>query len=128
MTGMQAADWLWSHCHIATELADQQLMMGLITPGDNDETGDRLILALRQLALWAKENPQQTEPVVLPPLEALQTEVVASPRDCLFGPTRMVPLAEAAGEIAAELISPYPPGIPTIGPGERYTPTGVEYL
>jgi arginine decarboxylase len=128
MTGMQAADWLWQQCRIPIELADQQLLMGLITPGDTEETVERLILALQQLAQWAQGNPGQMHPVTLPPLEALQTEVVKQPRDCLFGPTRMVPLAEAAGEIAAELISPYPPGIPAIAPGERYTPAIVQYL
>jgi arginine decarboxylase len=30
-----------------------------------------------------------------------------------------VPLARAAGRIAAEAITPYPPGIPLVMPGER---------
>ena len=61
----------------------------------------------------------------LPPLDDLQTEVVQHPRTCLFGPTRMVPLAEAAGEIAAEIISPYPPGIPLLIPALIATARGA---
>jgi arginine decarboxylase len=34
-------------------------------------------------------------------------------------PKRTVPLAEAAGRICAEMVIPYPPGIPLIAPGER---------
>jgi arginine decarboxylase len=128
MTGMQAADWLDQHCHITFELADQRLMMGLITPGDTEESVDRLILALQELGRWAQQHPQQKQQVALPTLREIQPELVAHPRDCLFGPTRMVPLAEAAGEIAAEIISPYPPGIPTIAPGERFTPPIVAFL
>jgi lysine decarboxylase len=39
-----------------------------------------------------------------------------------------VPLAEAAGHIAAEVVTPYPPGIPLLAPGERITRPVVEYL
>lgn len=28
---------------------------------------------------------------------------------------------EAAGRVSAELVTPYPPGIPAVGPGELYT-------
>jgi lysine decarboxylase len=39
------------------------------------------------------------------------------PRDAFFGPTESVPLAEASGRIAAEQITPYPPGVPAAVPG-----------
>ena len=32
---------------------------------------------------------------------------------------RICPLEQAEGEIAAELVCPYPPGIPLLVPGER---------
>jgi arginine decarboxylase len=32
------------------------------------------------------------------------------------------------GRIAAEMISPYPPGVPAILPGERFTEAVVTYL
>jgi arginine/lysine/ornithine decarboxylase len=35
---------------------------------------------------------------------------------------------EAAGRIAAEFVTPYPPGIPLSVPGERITSDIVEYL
>jgi hypothetical protein len=32
------------------------------------------------------------------------------------------------GEIAAEMLSPYPPGIPVVAPGERITRAIIDYL
>lgn len=46
-------------------------------------------------------------------------EPVLAMRDALWSPHRAVPLAEAAGCIAAEALTPYPPGIPVVLPGER---------
>ncbi|MFF9066075.1 hypothetical protein ACF09E_12035 [Streptomyces sp. NPDC014891] len=43
------------------------------------------------------------------------------PRDAFFGPTEQVDSAAAAGRIAAEMITPYPPWIPSVLPGERLT-------
>jgi arginine/lysine/ornithine decarboxylase len=40
----------------------------------------------------------------------------------------MVPAAEAAGRISAEQITPYPPGIPAVVPGERLNDAVIDYL
>ena len=49
-------------------------------------------------------------------------------RDVLFGPREDVPVEEAAGRVAAEQITPYPPGIPAVVPGERIPGAIVDYL
>jgi lysine decarboxylase len=43
-------------------------------------------------------------------------------------PAEAVPLAEAAGRIAAEPLCPYPPGIPLLIPGERIDPARAAWL
>jgi arginine decarboxylase len=40
----------------------------------------------------------------------------------------MVPWRQAAGRISAEMICPYPPGIPITAPGELLTAEVVDYL
>lgn len=45
-------------------------------------------------------------------------EMAVLPGEALKRETELVPLAAAAGRIAAELLVPYPPGIPVAGPGE----------
>jgi len=50
------------------------------------------------------------------------------PRDAYFHGTEDVPVEEAAGRVAAEMITPYPPGIPVVLPGERLTEPVLRYL
>ena len=44
------------------------------------------------------------------------------------GRTRVVPLAEAVGEVASEAVIPYPPGIPVSTPGEVISELKVDCL
>lgn len=37
-------------------------------------------------------------------------------------------MSAAAGRVAAEMITPYPPGIPAVLPGERLTEPVLRYL
>jgi len=50
------------------------------------------------------------------------------PRDALLGTTELVRWREAPGRVSAEMICPYPPGIPITAPGERLTAEVVDYL
>ncbi|MFA5859932.1 MAG: arginine decarboxylase, partial [Elusimicrobiota bacterium] len=46
----------------------------------------------------------------------------------LAGKTKRIPLSHSAGYISAQSLTPYPPGIPILIPGERITPEIREYL
>ena len=46
----------------------------------------------------------------------------------VFAEKEAVPFAEAEGRIAAEMAAPYPPGIPLICPGERYSREMLELM
>ena len=54
----------------------------------------------------------------VPVLEALaryrrrQLETAVTPRDAFFAPAERVRAEQAAGRVAAEMLSPYPPGVP----------------
>ncbi len=50
------------------------------------------------------------------------------PRDAFYSETRIVPLHEAAGEVSAEAIMAYPPGIPLLCPGEMITQEIIDYV
>ncbi|HEY6577330.1 MAG TPA: decarboxylase, partial [Mycobacterium sp.] len=52
-------------------------------------------------------------------LLAVRPETVLTPREAFFAADETVPLSRASGRIAAEAITPYPPGIPLVMPGER---------
>ncbi len=66
--------------------------------------------------------------VQLPDPGDLDLDPVDVPRDAFFGPTEQIPAGQAVGRIAAEQITPYPPGIPAILPGERITQDVLDYL
>ena len=66
--------------------------------------------------------------VELPTSTDLELETVLLPRDAFFGPAEVIPTEEADGRIAAEQVTPYPPGIPVILPGERINRNVIEYL
>jgi arginine/lysine/ornithine decarboxylase len=51
-----------------------------------------------------------------------------SPRQAFFAEVDHVPAERAAGRIAAEMISPYPPGVPVVAPGEVITDEILAYL
>jgi arginine/lysine/ornithine decarboxylase len=51
-----------------------------------------------------------------------------TPREAFFAADETVPLSQAAGRVAADAITPYPPGIPLVMPGELLAPQVIELL
>ncbi|MEU9174798.1 aminotransferase class I/II-fold pyridoxal phosphate-dependent enzyme [Streptomyces sp. NPDC048420] len=127
ITGFQAADWLREHRNIDAHLTDHRRIGAQITHADDEETTAELLAALRDLARAAPELGPAPR-VEVPSASALRMEQVELPRDAFFGPAENVPVAEAAGRVAAEMITPYPPGIPAVLPGERLTEPVLRYL
>ena len=126
VTGFTAWDYLDREHHVLLELEDHRRLVAIVTPADDDATIDRLVAALRSCARWAEGQP--VEPVDLPRPSELQTELAMTPRQAFFADTVQVPLSNAVGLIAAEMASPYPPGVPIVLPGERITQAIVDYL
>jgi len=54
--------------------------------------------------------------------------VKAAPQEAFYHPKKMIPLAKSAGNICAEFVMCYPPGIPIIAPGEEITTDIVNYI
>jgi arginine decarboxylase len=127
MTGTSAADWLRQHQGIHVELADHRRVMALITYADSEANVDRLIAALRLLAVERQSADRGDIPEVPAPGD-LRMETAMLPRDAFLGATEMVPWRQAVGRISAEMVCPYPPGIPIVAPGERLTEPVVRYL
>jgi arginine decarboxylase len=51
-----------------------------------------------------------------------------SPREAFFAETEQIPVEQAAGRISAEMVSPYPPGVPVLAPGEQISQEALDYL
>ncbi|WP_067814733.1 aminotransferase class I/II-fold pyridoxal phosphate-dependent enzyme [Nocardia inohanensis] len=125
-TGYDAADWLRQHRRIDIGLSDHRRILATFSFADDDATADRLTTALTEWVAQLKDP--QPHHIRLPSPEDLQLESVMLPRDAFFGPVEAVPLDQAPGRIAAEQVTPYPPGIPAIVPGELIERGVIEYL
>ncbi|MFF5234965.1 aminotransferase class I/II-fold pyridoxal phosphate-dependent enzyme [Dactylosporangium sp. NPDC000521] len=127
ISGYQAADWLREHCRVDMGLSDHRRVEATLSMADDAASADRLVDAMAALVEAAPSLPTP-KPVHLPPPADFDLEPVQLPRDAFFGPTETVPVGKAAGRVCAEQITPYPPGIPAIVPGERITQELLDYL
>jgi len=120
ITGFQAADHLWNN-GVAVEASGLTYVLAVLTPGDSDTSMDYLIRALHTLP--AGMNAPQWAPIEPP-----WPDTLVSPRDAYLGKKESVPLTRAVGRIVAEMVAPYPPGIPVVVPGERLSSDVIDYL
>ncbi|MEU5281211.1 ornithine decarboxylase [Streptomyces asoensis] len=127
VSGMQATEWLRVHRHVDLGGSDSCRVSASITHADDDETEKVLVDALRALVEGA-DSIERQPPVHLPEPSALEPEQAMLPREAFFAEADHVPAERAAGRIAAEMISPYPPGVPVIAPGEVITDAVLDYL
>jgi arginine/lysine/ornithine decarboxylase len=128
LTGYAADDWLRDERQIDVELVDHRRIMPLITFAHGEEEIDRLVSALRDLVDERGEPGSGTGVRALPSRRERRTEQAVLPRDAFFAPTDLVSARKASGRVSAELVTPYPPGIPAIAPGETYTEAIIDYL
>lgn len=115
---------------IAPEMSDRAGIVCLITIGDTRQSVDSLVNALSLLSREKFDAGSQFR--YSPPRSVGQAiapgEMALTPREAFFAKSHAVPLPVAIGEIAAELIVPYPPGIPVLVPGERIGWDKLMYL
>jgi arginine decarboxylase len=131
VTGYSAADWLREHHRINLHVSDHRRISAQLTYADGEETTRPLLAALRHLAQEAaKKNDalDRAGEIQVPTPEELRLELVHLPRDAFFGRTEQVPIEQAAGRVVAEMLTPYPPGIPAALPGERLNDAVVNYM
>jgi arginine/lysine/ornithine decarboxylase len=124
ITGYQAKDWLQSERHLTAQLGDARRVVFSLTYSDDPTALDRLAEAVEALAADPPTGDGATPNV--PQLEDLNLEQAMNPRDAYFATTEQV--GDPVGRISAEMISPYPPGVPAILPGERFNQPVVDYL
>ncbi len=105
------------------EMADRDTLVAMVSMLDDESTVDRLVTevlgSLRDDPCPAR--PVRAMDVPLPPQRC-------SPREAFFSAHESVPRADALGRVSAELVAPYPPGVPLLVPGEEVTAATLEAL
>jgi lysine decarboxylase len=103
---------------LPVESADRDVVVGVATLADTRETLDRFAGAF---AVSVQRHRGDGRSVVPPVAYRVEPVTVLPPREAFFADSRAVPVDKAQGRISAELIAPYPPGIPALAPGEEIT-------
>ena len=127
-SGYQAADWLREHKQIDVGMSDHRRMLATMSFADDKATAERLLDAL-----WAwREGGQRFRPACRRSgcRRRKRSNWRASdyPATRSSDRSRRCPPTKASGRIAAEQITPYPPGIPAVVPGERLNDAVIDYL
>jgi arginine decarboxylase len=129
LSGYRLETVLRDDFRIAVEAADPLNVVLNVTYGDARADLERLVTAFRDCAARfsgcaTRAGAASAALALTPPF----TRQVLSPREAFFAPSRALPLEDCAGEVSAEMVTPYPPGIPVLGPGEEISPEIVAYL
>lgn len=107
---------------IQPELWDSENILFLIGAGDTPET----VKALGK-ALIEEYQSLQASTQVRFPAPAFPKQVL-TPREAYLRQKEQIPLGDSVGRICGETLSPYPPGIPAIVPGEIIDKDMIEYI
>jgi arginine/lysine/ornithine decarboxylase len=127
-TGYEVERQLNQTFNIAVELSDHRGIICNLNLGDTESSAARLVESLAAIAVDAGESPALPLNGRSSGAAIATSEQAMTPRDAYFSRSRPVCLASAVDEVAAELVTPYPPGIPVLAPGEVVTRDKVEYL
>lgn len=109
---------------IPVEMADAHTVVPVVTLADPPAAVRRLVDTLAQAIERHRAAPR--------PAPARQwgssAEAAMTPRDAFFSPHETVPAAGVVGRVCAEVVAPYPPGVPVLVPGEVVTAEAVAGL
>jgi len=111
--------------HMPLEMADQDTVIPMLTIADDDVAVGELTEALTDSIARHRGSPRQ--PVVAAAW-SVEPETVMAPRDAFFAEHVLVSARESVGRVSAELVAPYPPGVPVLAPGERVTRASLDSL
>ena len=138
LNGFLADEILHEEYGVTCELPSTQNLTFIFTHGTTNQDCDRLIEGFQQLVNRSPTpkvedaNPVQSialqTPLPTGDLGESFTPPHLSPREAFFAPTQTCPTYQAIGHLSADLICPYPPGIPLIIPGEIITQTALDSL
>ena len=111
--------------NIDVEMANRDLIIPMITFAD---TPDRIDDLIRRIIASVNEHKGEPRPIEILPAFSIEPEVVVTPREAFFSGYEVVAAKDAVGRVSAEMICPYPPGVPVLSPGERITEAALAAL
>lgn len=122
ISGFYLSEILFEKYNICCEMADNYNVVSIIGSSDSYEDADRLINAVKEIA--ATVNSGKIKEFSLPH----RPPMAMTPRKAFFAKSTRTNFKDSVGKVSAEIIAPYPPGIPVIYPGEVITEEIYEFI
>lgn len=110
---------------LPVESADRDVLVAIVSMADTPATVGRLADSIVG-SIERHRGPRR--PVAEPAAYSVEPLIAMPPRQAFFANAEPVPIGHAVGRVSAELIAPYPPGIPVLAPGEQVTPAVIQAL
>lgn len=121
--GPEAEDFLRRECNIQVEMSDVYNILAMVTVGDDEKRVKMLLEGLKKLSKNRK-RVKFGDRILFPSLP----EMELTPSEAVRKKKVRVPFEKAEGAISADFVTPYPPGVPLICPGERIEKDMVKYI
>lgn len=119
VSGFYIYDLLINEYSIQIELAEPNVILMIVSFGDDSKTLDKLVEALKDISRrFYNKNPIKNMNI----LSSLKNpKILLSPREAYYHHKKLMHIKDTEGLIAGESIMVYPPGIPIVIPGELIT-------
>jgi len=121
--GTKISEILRSEYKIQVELSDLYNILAMGTIGDERQDYQRLYEAIYDISKKCSNERLVRD---IPQISWRMPYQALSPREAIYEPLEMIDFKKSDGRISAEIIAPYPPGIPVILPGEIITNDIIE--
>ena len=135
-SGRELEEFLRREERLEPEMSCGRNVLLMTSCGDSEEGFERLFHALEHLNAWLgeqKSGAAETEKCREEGMPVLSEERQTVPlgeaaQRALHGKARKILLEQAEGEISAEYVMAYPPGIPLLIPGERISAEDIRTI
>ena len=107
------------------EMADRDTVVPIVTIADDE---DQLAAFADTFAASVERHRGAPRHPVATAAWTVEPQTVLAPREAFFAANQTVPADAAVGRVSAELIAPYPPGVPVLAPGELITSEALNAL
>ncbi|XP_022134878.1 uncharacterized protein LOC111007030 [Momordica charantia] len=128
LTGNEADEILHKNHDIVCELFGTQSITYVTTLGTCEDDIQRLVSGIEDISSSASilRVEGRSKLSLFAPFP--DNKIALSPRDGFFAKKRRENFEECVGKVCGELISPYPPGIPVMIPGEVISEQVLDYF
>jgi arginine decarboxylase len=118
LTGYELQRLLNSDYGVQPELGGEEHVLFILTLANTDADVARLIHSMSAIA-HAPRDARRARPRLQLAFNDTLPILATTPREAFYASAEDCAFEGAAGRICAEVVTPYPPGIPVLMPGER---------